>query len=174
MNLNCYQRGWNQKRAFEALCCDRSKVTSSYWVFNLKTFPYNSFCCLVLGKSRREVGNFWRRLLFDYFLGSCSSPVGGRDGYIFLLLLLKFTKVVNQVTFCSFFSKRALNQQSTIFILSGYSLWFQPFWLILTDSCQHKLKTGAYYLAYVVWHRANLDAASPIFIPSWLKVPIVV
>ena len=70
-----------------------------YSIFYLKTFPYYRVCFLVLGKSKGEVGIFWRRLLFNHSWGSFSFLVWGRDSCIFLLLLLKFPKVENNQRF---------------------------------------------------------------------------
>ena len=108
---------------------------SSYWVFNLKTFPKYRVCFLVLGKSKREVGNFWRSLLFNHFWGSCSCPVLGRDSYISSCCCFwNSLKVENKsgkqskVSFCSLFSKhyptvKCFNTYWVLFMISTFLVW---------------------------------------------------
>ena len=90
------------------------------WVFNLKSFPKCGVCSLVLRKSKKEAGNFWRRLLFNLFWGSCLCPVWERCSYIFLQLLLKFRKVENNLGFLSvcFFFKTCPQPNSWLFLYS--------------------------------------------------------
>ena len=68
------QKGWNQMRVHGALCCDRLKVTSQLLSIQSLNLSSHRVWFLVLGKLKREVGKFWRSLLFNHFWGSCSCP----------------------------------------------------------------------------------------------------
>ena len=124
------QRGWNQKRVYEALCCDGSKLASQLLSFQSQNLSLVKSLLSGFGKIKKGSWNFWRRVLFNHFWGSCSCSVWGENSYIFLLLLLKFPKVENIQRFLSAvcFKTKPISQQSTIFILSGASFWIQPFW----------------------------------------------
>ena len=112
-----YQIGWNQKRDYKALCCDCSEVTLRLFNFLSQNLSLVKSLFSGLGKSKGEVGIFWRRLLFNHLWGSFSCPVWERDSCIFLLLLLKFPKVENnqRFLFAVFFQNKAQNPMVNYF-----------------------------------------------------------
>ena len=125
------QRLWNQKTVYEALCCDCSEMTSQLFNFLSQNLSLVQSLFSGFGKIKKGSWIFLKKLVVQPLMRQLLLPsTGGRDSYIFLLLLLKFPKVENnkRFLFAVCFQNKAKKPNSQLFLyltglLSDFNLF---------------------------------------------------